>query len=153
MHPPTNVSRLADLRLALALVGTAVTAYLVFVALDARAEPFCTGVGDCQAVQSSEYAEVAGVPVAVLGLGMYVGLLALAALRRFGPRKSDARVIAWTFALALSGTLYSVYLTYLEFFVIEAICMWCLLSALIVTAICLLTLPDLQAARRGRRTE
>ena len=63
----------------LAAAGTGVAAYLAWVALVDEQEASCSGVGDCQAVQRSEFAEIAGVPIALLGLGMYATLLALCA--------------------------------------------------------------------------
>ncbi len=101
-------------------------------------------------MQSSQYSEVAGVPVALLGLGMYAALLVLIGVRRFASAPPSLAV-AWTFALALSGTLYSAYLTYLELFVIEAICAWCVASAAIVTAMLLLCVPDLRSLTAGNR--
>ncbi len=136
--------------LALAATGTAVAAYLSWMALDGGQEVACGPVGDCAAVQSSQYAEVAGVPVSLPGLGMYMLLLLLAGLRRF--RASAPPIMAvWTFALALGGTLYSAYLTYLELFVIEAICLLCVVSAAVVTAILLLSVPDLRTVYGLRR--
>lgn len=133
--------------LLLAVLGTAVAVYLTFVALDPNVEPFCSGVGDCHTVQSSEYAEVGPIPVAVLGLGMYLVLLGLIGARRFLAVGRDPRFALLTFALALSGALYSAYLTYLELFVIDAICVWCVISATIVTAIFVCSIPDLAKAR------
>ncbi|MEX2032005.1 MAG: vitamin K epoxide reductase family protein [Dehalococcoidia bacterium] len=137
--------------LLLAVLGTAVAVYLTYVALDSEEEPFCSGIGDCATVQSSEYAKVGPVPVAVLGLGMYLGLLGLILARRFASFGRDPRFALWTFALAMSGALYSAYLTYLEFFVIDAICVWCVISATIVTLIFVCAIPDLPAARAELR--
>ena len=137
--------------LALALLGTGVALYLSWVALDPNREVACGVVGDCHAVQGSQYAEISGVPVAVFGLLMYLGLLALAAgrvMRLGGPGLREA-VPTLTFALALGGVVYSIYLTYLELAVIHAICVWCVTSATIVTALFALTLPD--AAAHSRR--
>lgn len=144
------LARRPDALLALAVVGTGVAAYLSWVAVDSEQMPFCSGVGDCQAVQSSEFAEIGGIPIAVLGLGMYVTLLALVAARRFWPGAAEAGLdrplASATFGVALSGALYSGYLTYLELFEIEAICAWCVTSAVIVTLIMVLSVPDLRVA-------
>ncbi len=146
------LARRHDLLLALAIAGVVVAGYLSWVALDEGQEAACSGVGDCQTVQGSEFAEIAGVPIAVLGLGMYLALLALIAARRWwaalrGEEPPQA-LAGLTFALALGGTLYSAYLTWLELFEIEAICVWCVGSAVIVTLLLLLAAPDLRAAPR-----
>jgi uncharacterized membrane protein len=133
--------------LGLAVAGIALGAYLTWVAVDAEAEAFCAGGGNCAAVQDSRYAEVLGVPVAALGLGMYLGLAALLVARRRLQGDRGLVLGAWTFALAFAGALYSAYLTWLEFAVIGAICPWCVVSAAIVAAICVLAWPDLRAAR------
>ncbi len=147
------LARRRDLLLALAIAGVAVAGYLSWVALDDEQEAVCSGVGDCGAVQSSEFSEIAGVPIAVLGLGMYLALLALVAARRWwrALRGGEApqALAGLTFALALGGTLYSAYLTWLELFEIEAICVWCVGSAVIVTLLMLLSLPDVRAAPAG----
>ena len=144
------LARRPDALLALAVVGTGVAAYLSWVAIDSEQKPFCSGVGDCQAVQSSEFAEIGGIPIAVLGLGMYITLLALVAARRFWAGAAEAGLdrpmASATFGVALSGALYSGYLTYLELFEIEAICAWCLTSAVIVTLIMVLSALDLRVA-------
>ena len=147
------LARRRDLLLALAIAGVAVAGYLSWVALDEEQEAACSGVGDCQTVQGSEFAEIAGVPIAVLGLGMYLALLALIAARRWWAALRDGEappqaLAGLTFALALGGTLYSAYLTWLELFEIEAICVWCVGSAVIVTLLMLLAAPDLRAAPR-----
>jgi len=143
------VTRL-NVLLALTLLGVGVGVYLAYVALDTEAEAFCSGIGDCHTVQSSEYAEVAGIPVALLGLGLYLGLAALVVARRFIWRAEPAPLLLWTVLLAASGAVYSAYLTYLELFEIEAICVWCVTSAAIVTLILVLSLPDApRAVGRG----
>lgn len=151
------LARRHDLLLALAIAGVAVAGYLSWVALDEDQEAVCSGVGDCQTVQSSEYSEIAGVPIAVLGLGMYLALLALIAARRWwtGLRGEEPpqALAGLTFALAFGGTLYSAYLTWLELFEIEAICVWCVGSAVIVTLLMLLAAPDLRAAPRDSEVD
>lgn len=133
----------------LSAAGVAVAAYLSWVALG-DGEVACGPAGDCRAVQDSRYSEVVGVPVALLGLGMYAALLALSALTLVAGAASPPVVRVWTFALALGGVLYSAYLTYLELFVIDAICSWCVVSALLVTAIFALSAPELRSPTEGR---
>ena len=113
--------------LALAVVGVLISAYLTWTHF-AGLTPVCTGSGEgCQTVQSSRYASLLGIPVALLGLVAYGGLVFSVAL--------------WTemgiylgFLISLVGTLFSIYLTYLEIFVIGALCQWCLASAAIMVA-------------------
>jgi uncharacterized membrane protein len=92
------------------------------------------GVGDCSLVQTSAYATLAGIPIAVLGLAMYATILGLSLVRSVIARWYEP-VTAILFSLSLAGLLYAIYLTYVEIWVIDAICQWCVLSALITAAI------------------
>jgi len=117
--------------LAIAGIGICVAGYLTYVHY-AGLQPFCAGGGHgCERVQSSSYAKLAGIPVAVLGLAGYVAIAA--ALLAPGER---ARLAAA--ALAVSGFGFSAYLTYLELVVIDAICQWCVTSAVLLTALMVL---------------
>lgn len=144
--------RRLNLLLVLCVIGVGIGTYLSFVALDKNVEAFCSGVGNCHTVQNSQYAKVGGMPVAILGLGMYLVLLGLTLARRFDRRllgrEAPAIFATWTFALAFAGMLYSGYLTYLELFVIDAICIWCVGSATLVTIIALVALPDARPRAR-----
>jgi len=112
----------------LAAAGVLIAGYLTWVHY-AELEPFCVGGGGgCERVQASEYAELAGIPVAVLGLGGYVAILG----SLFVP--GDAGRFAGAL-LALIGFGFSAYLTYLELFEIDAICQWCVASAVVMTAL------------------
>jgi uncharacterized membrane protein len=112
----------------LALAGVAVAGYLTWVHY-ADLQAFCVGGGDgCERVQSSEYASVLGIPVAVLGLVGYVAILASLAL----PDEIGRAVAAF---LSITGMAFSGWLTYAELFEIEAICQWCVVSAVIMTAL------------------
>lgn len=140
--------RRLDLLLVLAAVGTAIAAYLTWVALNDEQDVACGPLGDCHTVQSSEFAEIAGVPIALLGLGMYLALLGMTAVRRWMGDGGPRAFAVWSLTLAAAGVGYSVYLTYLELFEIDAICAWCVGSAVVVLAFFLLALPD-RAALRG----
>ncbi|MBI2861532.1 MAG: vitamin K epoxide reductase family protein [Chloroflexi bacterium] len=121
-------------QLTLSLAGAGVAAYLTYTHL-ARTAPFCAGYGGCDVVNASPYAEMLGIPVAALGLGMYLLLALLALLRVLSLGPPAQNVDLSTFGLSLVGVIFSGYLTYLELFVIGAICLWCVASALVVTAI------------------
>ncbi|HYI24488.1 MAG TPA: vitamin K epoxide reductase family protein [Thermomicrobiales bacterium] len=117
---------------ALAVAGIGVTAYLTWVHYDIDA--LVCGVGDCLEVQASEYSELLGIPVAILGLGMYVAVLVLSLARGRHPGHATTITTA-LFVITLIGTLYSAYLTWIEVYEIEAICQWCVASAIITTLI------------------
>ena len=112
---------------ALAIVGLLISGYLTWVHY-MGVTPVCIGgSGGCETVQTSSYAAILGVPVAMLGLVGYSGLLLSALLRgEIG--------VYLGFLLALVGVIFSAYLTYLELFVIHAICEWCVASATIMVA-------------------
>jgi uncharacterized membrane protein len=116
----------------LTLAGIGVAAYLTYVHY-AGLQPVCAGGSHgCERVQSSSYASVGGLPVALLGLAGYVAIAV--ALVAPGER---ARLAAT--ALAVTGFGFSAYLTYLELFVIDAICQWCVASAVILTLLTVVT--------------
>lgn len=117
----------------LALLGLGIAAYLSYVEIT-RSQAFCGPLGDCNAVQASPYARLFGViPIGVLGLGGYAALLLAWAVTTFG-RQASRRLAAMAgWGLAFAGTLFSVYLTALEPFVIGASCAWCLASAVLMT--------------------
>lgn len=122
----------------LALVGLGVASYLSLYKLGYIGTIACK-VGSCETVQASRYAMFWGLPVAVWGLGFYVALFAVSfasTLPRF-----DGVVGISTLMLVLTvwGTLFSGWLTYLELFVIHAICQWCIISAIIVAVACVVS--------------
>ena len=119
------MSRLTVAVAGLCLAGAAIAGYLTWVHY-AELQPFCVGGGSaCERVQSSPYAKLSGVPVAVLGLAGYLAVLASLAL-------PDRSVTAF---LALVGAGFSAYLTYVELAVIDAVCQWCVASAVVMTAL------------------
>jgi uncharacterized membrane protein len=125
----------------LALVGIGIAGYLTWVHY-AGLSPVCVGgSGGCERVQSSRWAELAGVPVAVLGLGGYAAILASLAL----PEDTGATVAAF---LSLVGLGFSAWLTYVEIAKIDAICQWCVASAAVMTALALVSIARLLAAAR-----
>jgi uncharacterized membrane protein len=112
----------------------------------------CGPVGDCNAVQSSPYARLFGVlPVGILGLAGYLGILLAWSWRRLRPTGLSRRAPAAIFAMALFGTLFSVYLTYLEPFVIRAVCIWCLTSAVLITLLLLVSVRPAMESMEGEK--
>ena len=99
----------------------------------------CGPVGDCNTVQQSEYALLFGrLPIGVLGVLGYAAMLVVWVGRRWGRGSLQRLSNLALFAMALFGTLFSIYLTFLEPFVIGATCIWCLTSALCMTLILLI---------------
>ncbi len=127
----------------LAIVGLGASIYLTYVEVT-HSRALCGPVGDCNAVQSSPYAKLFGVlPIGLLGAIGYIAILVTWFWRRFRTDALSKIAGPVMYAMALFGTLFSIYLTYLELFVIHAVCIWCLASAVIITALMLLSLPPL----------
>ena len=122
----------------LALAGAAVAGYLVWVR--ETGTTLVCATGGCGTVQSSQYAEVAGVPVAILGLAAYVVLLSTALVAGETARLVQA-------AVALGAVIFSAYLLYVQLAVIGEVCDWCLVSDAIVTLIAILALVRLRLAQ------
>jgi uncharacterized membrane protein len=115
----------------ISLIGIGVAGYLTYTHY-AGLNVVCLSSGGCETVQKSVYSKLAGVPVAVLGLAGYIGILLTLAIRN-----ELGRIAA--FGIALIGFLFSLYLTYREIFTIKAICQWCVSSAVLMTILTILT--------------
>jgi uncharacterized membrane protein len=109
-----------------AAFGIGVATYIAIAEAGGGAPACLAGGGGCETVAESQYSDLAGINVAVIGIAGYVLLLATSVLRGDGARLGG-------FALSLTGFGFSVYLTYLELFVIEAVCQWCVISAILMT--------------------
>jgi uncharacterized membrane protein len=128
---------------ALALVGVFVALYLTLYKVGAIGELSCT-VGSCTTVQSSKWATFLGLPVAAWGVGFYLSVLAVT-LVGLQDRFIDSRPIALFLVVSSGiGVAFSLWLTYLEAFVIRAWCQWCVVSAIIVVCIFIASLLDLR---------
>lgn|SRR5487761_1994609 len=117
----------------LGAIGVALAAYLTYVHYTGI-EPPCSIKGNpCSQVQKSKYSELAGIPVALMGLIGYIGILGTLLV----PETETSRL--GTAAIALGGFGFSMYLTYREIFTLEKICEWCVGSAVLMTIIMLLS--------------
>jgi uncharacterized membrane protein len=128
--------------LLLLLIGLGVASYLAYVEVN-QVEAACGPVGNCNIVQSSPYAKLLGIPVALLGI---LGYLAIGILWFFQKPLSErlGDLPVWGLVgVTIIATLFSVYLTLLELFAIHAICAWCLTSAVTVTAFMLLAVGSM----------
>lgn len=115
----------------LAALGVGVATYIAIADSGGGAPACLAGGGGCETVANSSYSHIAGVNIAIFGIAGYAILLATAFFA------SDLARFAG-FATALGGFGFSVYLTYLELFTIEAICQWCVVSAVLMTILFLL---------------
>jgi uncharacterized membrane protein len=93
----------------------------------------CLDIGDCEVVNMSMYAELLGIPVALLGALTYLALLVTGMLIWRHIYEELASLVQ--FLVAAIGVAFSLYLTYIEIFVLRAICPWCVLSAILITLI------------------
>lgn len=136
---PARVSSPSWLIPLLCGLGFVVAGYLSYVET-AQVTAVCGPVGDCNTVQQSEYARLFGVlPIGTLGLiGYILILLAWLGMRYAGGSLADLAALS-LLAMTTGGTLFSVYLTFLEPFVIGATCAWCLTSAVVMTILMLLS--------------
>lgn len=117
----------------LSLAGIGTSSYLTYSHYADKAT-VCAGIGSCEFVQSSSYSKMAGVPVALLGLLFFVSLLALVVFRLVRGAGEDSWSKPASFSMSLGGTMFVGYLTYVELFVIEAICIWCVATACLTAA-------------------
>jgi uncharacterized membrane protein len=115
---------------ALALAGLAVAGYLTVVKLAGQL-PVCGPLRGCETVALSEYSDIGSIPVALLGVVFSALTLAL---QLIWWRRGERRALLAAYGLGLFGILFVSYLTYLELFVIHAVCVWCVVYALTVVA-------------------
>ena len=125
--------------LALALLGVGVAGYLTVVHYF-KLQPVCAVAHGCETVQKSDWSELAGIPVAVLGLIGYLVILASLRIRGEAGLMLGALV-------AVGGFGFSMYLTYREAYSINAWCMWCVISAFLMTLLAITTVARLLTAQ------
>ena len=131
----------------LALIGALISLYMTLHKLGVIGELLC-GTGSCEIVQTSKWAVFMGVPVPYWGLAGYTILTTLA-LASLQPRYQESRALRIALVFTVSAAfLFTVYLTALEAFVINAWCRWCIASAVVATLLFLCTIPEFR--RLGR---
>jgi uncharacterized membrane protein len=122
----------------LAAIGLIDSAYLTWVKIS-HTEVYCGTSGECQTVSNSPYAEIAGIPIALFGMGAYIAIILLLYLeRQKGFWSANAPLII--FGITLAGTLYSAYLTYIEVAVLFAICPYCVVSAIVMVLLLIIAI-------------
>ncbi|MFZ2095164.1 MAG: vitamin K epoxide reductase family protein [Anaerolineales bacterium] len=119
----------------LCVIGLLVAGYLAYVETN-RVEAICGPVGDCNTVQESEYARLFGIlPIGILGMAGYGMILLAWVIEQFSNKRKAAYASLAILGMSGFGVLFSIYLTFLEPFVIGATCAWCLTSSIIMTAL------------------
>ena len=124
----------------LALAGIFLSTYLALYKFGMIGTLTCS-VGSCETVQLSKWAMFLGVPVAAWGVAFYVAVFVLAMLSL--ARAGESPLVGWAMlAVTGWGVLFSAWLTWLELYVIHAICMWCVVSAILTAVIFVLVALD-----------
>ncbi|MDQ2929714.1 MAG: vitamin K epoxide reductase [Gemmatimonadota bacterium] len=131
----------------LAVVGVGIALYLTLYKVGVIGVLSCS-IGSCETVNTSKWSVLFGIPIAAWGLAAYVALLALAVVGSSEARGASVPIAKMIVALATWSVLCSAWLTYLELFVIHAICIWCVTSAVLWVVILGVALTDLRAVSR-----
>ncbi len=125
---------------ALAVIGTLIATYMtIYKWTDNNA--MCLGSGDCSTVNASVYSEVYGIPVALVGVGGYLAILAVVLLEQFGKGKffkNNGPLLA--FGLGVGGFGFTLYLVYVEAFVLSAWCPFCVASQVTMTILFIISI-------------
>jgi len=143
--------RLWSVSLGTALVGLLDAAYLTIIKLTDNEARCIQGVGDCFSVNTSRYSEISGIPVALFGFAAYLAIILLLLLESRGSFWEENAGLA-VFGITLFGVLYSAYLTYLEIFVIRAICPFCIVSAIAMVILFVLSIARLATSQARSNT-
>ena len=133
---------------ALALAGILISTYLTLYKLGVIGELTCS-IGSCETVNTSRWSVFLGIPVAAWGLVFYIDVFVIALVGTMPRFENEPLISVVLVAQAMIGVIFSAWLTYLELGVIHAICIWCVTSAAIVTAISLVSIADLREMRRA----
>jgi uncharacterized membrane protein len=135
----------------LSLLGLFISAYLYLYKIG-RIGMLACGAGGCETVQQSGWSRFAGLEVSLIGFAGYAALLVVSLASLQPPLAARRWPTTLLSVLAGLGVLFTVYLTYLELFVIHAICRWCVGSAVIIVAILIAALLDQhRLSRMGSR--
>ncbi len=138
--------RLWSLSLGVAILGLLDAAYLTIVKLTHNEAQCIPGVGDCFSVNTSRYSEIMGIPIALLGAMAYLTIILLLLLETRGGFWEENAGLA-IFGISLFSVLYSAYLTYLEIYVIRAICPFCIVSAIAMVILFVLSIARLASSQ------
>lgn len=127
--PRQPMQRILLAIVAFGVIGFSIAGYLTYTHYNEAA--LVCAVGGCETVQTSQYSTIGPIPIALLGMGMFATIIGLAVLRLTHSTiisGETASIVAW--GMLLAGILYYLYLTYVELFVLNAVCQWCVLSSI-----------------------
>jgi Predicted membrane protein len=126
-----------------ALAGVFVALYLTLYKLGYIGTLVCS-VGSCETVQTSKWATFLGFPVGAWGVGYYIAVFVISTAGLSAALSENSTVSRVLVGMTGFGMLFSIWLTYLELFVIHAICQWCVLSAILATSLFVISVLDLR---------
>ena len=137
-HTNKTDSTLRLVSIVLAVLGVIDSAYLLIYKYSSN-DRMCLGNGGCSTVNYSPYSEIYGIPVSLLGILGYLAILLVLLLEPFSkPAEEYGRMAV--FGMSLVGVLFSAYLTYIEAFVIYAYCPFCVVSAILMLVLFILSI-------------
>jgi len=131
----------------LGLFGIGISSYLVYVHYN-ELTTVCLPGFECDTVLTSSYAEMWGIPISLLGLCMYTLVALLGFWLLFERSERQDLLSLAIYAFALSGTLFTAYLYYLEIFLLHAFCTWCIGSSIVMFGLLILSLVNLFTSER-----
>lgn len=133
--------KLTWISIILSLIGILDSTYL-FIYKISKNNAMCLGNGDCATVNASRYSMIYGIPVSLLGMIAFLAILALLIFeyRNIFTKENSNLLI---FGITLVGVIFSAYLTYIEYFVIFAVCPFCILSAIVITLLFIISIYKL----------
>ena len=134
--------KLKKATLIIACIGVLDSIYLSIIKFTNNKAMCIQGVGDCWSVNNSRYSEFLGIPISIFGALAYLCIIGLLLFANKNKILAEYATI-FIFGISLAGFLFSMYLTYLQFAVINAVCPFCILSACTMTAVFILSLINL----------
>lgn len=127
----------------ISIIGLLDSIYLLIIKISQNPLLCIQGIGDCWSVNTSKYSEVYGIPVSIFGILGYLLISLLILIIRYNTAL-EKKASYLFFGFTCIGFLYSIYLTYIEIFVLKALCPFCILSAIIMTVLFVISLVNLK---------
>ena len=127
----------------ISIIGLLDSIYLLIIKISQNPLLCIQGIGDCWSVNTSKYSEVYGIPVSIFGILGYLLISLLILIIRYNTAL-EKKASYLFFGFTCIGFLYSFYLTYIEIFVLKALCPFCILSAIIMTVLFVISLVNLK---------